>query len=65
MDEVRQAITEIEKRFGKKFANVKDPLLISVRSESLSLGCMFHWALVISYHILANKTDGCMLESIY
>ena len=32
MDEVMQAITAIEKRFGKKFANVKDPLLVSVRS---------------------------------
>ena len=32
MDEVMQAITEIETRFGKKFANAKDPLLVSVRS---------------------------------
>jgi pyruvate,orthophosphate dikinase len=32
MDEVIQTITEIETRFSKKFANVKDPLLVSVRS---------------------------------
>ena len=32
MDEVIQTITEIETRFSKKFANVKDPQLVFVLS---------------------------------
>ncbi|MEZ5162540.1 MAG: pyruvate, phosphate dikinase [Fimbriimonadaceae bacterium] len=34
MDEVRQAVADVEKNLGKKFGDASDPLLLSVRSGS-------------------------------